>query len=728
MQRCVIRSRRTRCVAFAFAVLALATVAATASAAPTIAEFASGAGPQAGTAGPDGNTWFVESGANKIARVTPSGGIVEFSSGLTAAAGLEGIVAGPDGNLWFTEGARNAVGQITPAGAITEFSTGASGDHKPSGITAGPDGRLWFTETTANRIGAITTAGFVTEYSAGISGGSNPTGITSGPDGSLWFTERTGAGRIGRITTGGVVTEFPGSPAMTAGQPTGITTGPDGNLWFTESANPGAIGRMSTTGVLTEFTTGLTHDGAPTGIAAGDDGNLYFTENHAPGELGQITPAGVITEFTANLTNAPLGITPGADGNIWFTEATGNQVGRLTIAPGASTSAPSAIGPTDATLAASVTPNAQATSYSFNWGVTSAYGATTSTASAGNGTSATTVGAAISGLSPSTAYHYRVVATNAAGTTTGADRTFTTPPLPPTALTGGATAISETTATLSAGVNPNGASTTYHFDLGATSSYGASWPASDATVGSDSADHTVMTAVAGLAPGTTYHYRVVARNSTGVSYGTDQTFITDITTPGTPVLPTAPVAGPSLPPVSRPLLGRSATIATAAGSVTVKLPGTDISIPLDRASTVPVGTTINASAGTVRLTNVRDRSGKLQTATFWGGAFIVRQGRTTQTATVIALSAPICSKARLVASVSAKPPRALHLWAHDTHGRFVTRGHSAVATVRGTTWFTQESCAGTLVKVSRGVVSVRDLVRHRTVVIHAGQSYLARLR
>ena len=135
MRRFLIRSWRTRCVAFVFAVVALAVVVATASAAPTITEFASGAGPQDGAAGPDGNTWFVESGANKIARVTPSGGIVEFSAGLTAAAGLAGIVAGPDGNLWFTEGARNAIGQITPAGVITEFSTGsewrsqAVGDH-----------------------------------------------------------------------------------------------------------------------------------------------------------------------------------------------------------------------------------------------------------------------------------------------------------------------------------------------------------------------------------------------------------------------------------------------------------------------------------------------------------------------------------------------------------------------------------------------------------------------
>jgi hypothetical protein len=170
------------------------------------------------------------------------------------------------------------------------------------------------------------------------------------------------------------------------------------------------------------------------------------------------------------------------------------------------------------------------------------------------------------------------------------------------------------------------------------------------------------------------------------------------------------------------------TIATAAGSVTVKLPGTDTYLRLDRASTVPVGSTIDARAGTVRLTDVRDRSGKLQTASFWGGAFIVRQARTGHAVTTITLPAPTCSRARRVASASGKAPGALHLWAHDNRGRFVTRGHSAVATVRGTTWLTRESCAGTLVKVTRGIVSVRDLVRHRTVVIRAGQSYIARLR
>jgi hypothetical protein len=40
----------------------------------------------------------------------------------------------------------------------------------------------------------------------------------------------------------------------------------------------------------------------------------------------------------------------------------------------------------------------------------------------------------------------------------------------------------------------------------------------------------------------------------------------------------------------------------------------------------------------------------------------------------------------------------------------------------------RDTCAGTLVKVTKGAVSVRDLVKRRTVVVTAGRSYLARLK
>jgi hypothetical protein len=46
--------------------------------------------------------------------------------------------------------------------------------------------------------------------------------------------------------------------------------------------------------------------------------------------------------------------------------------------------------------------------------------------------------------------------------------------------------------------------------------------------------------------------------------------------------------------------------------------------------------------------------------------------------------------------------------------------------VGGTKWLTAETCAGTRVTVARGVVSVLDKVRHRTIVVPAPHSYLAR--
>jgi hypothetical protein len=67
--------------------------------------------PEVITSGPDGNLWFTEQSANKIARATPDGSITEFPI-QTPNAGLMGITAGPDGNLWFTEYSGNKIGSL----------------------------------------------------------------------------------------------------------------------------------------------------------------------------------------------------------------------------------------------------------------------------------------------------------------------------------------------------------------------------------------------------------------------------------------------------------------------------------------------------------------------------------------------------------------------------------------------------------------------------------------
>jgi virginiamycin B lyase len=106
------------------------------------------------TAGPDGNLWFTEYGADRIGRITPAGAITQF--GIHDGASLPyDITTGADGNLWFTEYEGKRIGQITPDGAIRTFAIPAM-DSLPYGIAPRPDGNLWFAESGADKIGRIT--------------------------------------------------------------------------------------------------------------------------------------------------------------------------------------------------------------------------------------------------------------------------------------------------------------------------------------------------------------------------------------------------------------------------------------------------------------------------------------------------------------------------------------------------------------------------------------------
>jgi hypothetical protein len=95
---------------------------------------------------------------------------------------------------------------------------------------------------------------------------------------------------------------------------------------------------------------------------------------------------------------------------------------------------------------------------------------------------------------------------------------------PPGATTGAATAVTDTTATLEGTVFPNREETTYYFEYGTTTAYGARTPDQGPTGGN--AGKSVNANVTGLAPSTTYHFRVVAVNPSGTAFGSDATFTT----------------------------------------------------------------------------------------------------------------------------------------------------------------------------------------------------------
>jgi hypothetical protein len=94
--------------------------------------------------------------------------------------------------------------------------------------------------------------------------------------------------------------------------------------------------------------------------------------------------------------------------------------------PGASTGTASGVGETTATVAGTVTPNARATTWHIEFGPTAAYGSRTPDQTAPAGLAPVAVSRALSRLKPHAVVHYRLVATNADGTTAGSDATLTT--------------------------------------------------------------------------------------------------------------------------------------------------------------------------------------------------------------------------------------------------------------------------------------------------------------
>jgi phosphodiesterase/alkaline phosphatase D-like protein len=94
--------------------------------------------------------------------------------------------------------------------------------------------------------------------------------------------------------------------------------------------------------------------------------------------------------------------------------------------PTATTGEATSVASPSATLNGTVNPNNSSATYYFEYGKTTDYGSTTTSEEAGSGTDDIPVTAQISGLSASTAYHFRLVSANSAGTTNGDDNTFTT--------------------------------------------------------------------------------------------------------------------------------------------------------------------------------------------------------------------------------------------------------------------------------------------------------------
>ncbi len=179
---------------------------------------------------------------------------------------------------------------------------------------------------------------------------------------------------------------------------------------------------------------------------------------------------------------------------------------------------------------------------------------------------------------------------------------------------------------------------------------------------------------------------------------------------------------------AKPVLGRAVNTAPVSGQVLVKLPGQGF-VPLSGGQQIPVGSLLDTTRGTVRMTSAANTRGAVQTGDFTGGVFQVAQTRSGGGLTDLNLSGGSFSACAVGAgrrAVAARSSRVVRRLRGKARGRFRTRGRYSAATVRGTDWTVADRCDGTLTSVRTGVVAVRDFRKRRNVTVRAGRSYLAR--
>jgi hypothetical protein len=189
--------------------------------------------------------------------------------------------------------------------------------------------------------------------------------------------------------------------------------------------------------------------------------------------------------------------------------------------------------------------------------------------------------------------------------------------------------------------------------------------------------------------------------------------------------------------LTKPVGGKTVIVNPGKGRVRVRRPASASFEPLGEAASLPVGSVVDARGGEAQLVTTGGPDGRLQAGRFWGSKFEVRQRAGGRGMTTLVLRGGDFSACRARARrarrsgvlanasyIRRDPVR--RLWGRDSGGRFRTFGRHSQATVRGTRWLTSDRCDGTLTRVAHGAVSVRDRGRHRTVLVRAGHSYLAR--
>jgi hypothetical protein len=361
--------------------------------------------------------------------------------------------------------------------------------------------------------------------------------------------------RVSRFApTGSFISSFngSGSPAGAFHLPLDLAVGPDGAIYVVDLTQ-----ENTTTGgesVLEKFTSAGISTGelapikTPRVVAvdpsSGDvlvaGSTYYVASEHLRPRLSVFRDGALVNSIAPpeleGATAAALAIDGGSSGDLYVRTGatpaggfTGVEVFSPILLPTLTIDPPSAVTSTGAHLSGSVDPEGLETHYRFEYskdGGISWKAGPEEDAGEGQSPEPPVTVSADPILDPNTTYLARLAGTNINGEITTEPVTLHTatasPVLGPVSTSG----LSETEVTLNGSVTPFGLPASYHFEFGLTTAYGSRTPMTNGQIGKGYSSVPVSNLLSGLAPGTTYHYRLIAENSIGISQGEDHTFTT----------------------------------------------------------------------------------------------------------------------------------------------------------------------------------------------------------
>ncbi len=364
----------------------------------------------------------------------------------------------------------------------------------PAAIAGDSAGNVWVADRGNNRIQKFNSKGeYLSKFGTLGSGNGQlnaPEGIAIDSAGNVWVAD-TGNNRIQKFSSSGAYLAQCGSKGSANGQfegPKGIEFDSLGNLWVTDTGNSRIQEISSACAYVAKFGTSGTLPGQlalPVDLAIDPQNNIWVAEAFGF-RIQKFNPKG---EFLASVgsngsapgqMSGPSGVAVDSEGDIWVSEAGNHRIQKFNSAGkvrGTFGKEGSAIGQFKEPRALVDVPEGDI------W-----------IADTGNNRLQRAILPALTKV--------------------------------PGARTDPAAVINSTSAVLKGAVRPKGLATTYQFEYGTTTAYGSKVPTSPASAGSGVSEVEVAKTASTLQSQTTYHYRLVATNSEGVAYGSDQTFTT----------------------------------------------------------------------------------------------------------------------------------------------------------------------------------------------------------